>query len=78
MKINIAELIGQEAVAALQKKMLHKVAAETLRSDGIDIGPEVDLRGAVAAIGTQAFLKNAEANTIADGLVALREIERGD
>lgn len=78
MKINIAEIIGKEAVAALQSNLLHKVAAESLRAQGLDVGNEMDLRGAVAAIGAQAFLKNAEANTIAEGLVALREIERGE
>jgi hypothetical protein len=74
MAINLTALVGQETEDKLRSGILHKIAAEFLRSEGFKVGEELDLKSAIGALGTQAFLKNAEVKTIFEGLVALHEL----
>ena len=74
MIIDVAKLIGKEAEMKLRGGILHKIAAEHLRERGFDVGPELDLRGAITALGTEAYIKNAETKSIFEGLVALHEL----
>lgn len=76
MIIDVAKLIGKEAELKLRSGILHKIAAEQLRERGFDVGPELDLWGAVAALGTEAFMKNAETKSIFEGLVSLHELSQ--
>lgn len=74
MTINLASLVGQETENKLRSGILHKIAAEFLRNEGFKVGEELDLRTAICALGTQAFMKNAETKAIFEGLVALHEL----
>jgi hypothetical protein len=76
VNIDLSKIIGPEAISVLTGGNLHKVAAELSRENGIDIGPEMTLEGAVASIGAQAFMKNAELQAIFEGLTSLHELTR--
>lgn len=70
-------LLGNERAARLAHAGLDKVASARLRAEGHDVPESLDLPSAVQALGTNVFLKNAEYRSIAEGLVALRDLVRG-
>jgi len=70
-------LLGNERAARLANIGLDKVASARLRAEGHDVPSSLDLPSAIRALGTNVFLKNAEYRSIAEGLVALRDLVRG-
>lgn len=74
--ITLGQLIGDATAHRLATTGLHKIAANTLRSEGFNVGEELDLRSAVQALGTRVFLKNAEYRAIVDGLASLETLHR--
>ena len=76
MAINLDKLIGTDAAQRLSGLGLHKVAAARLRAEGYDVPEELDIYSAVRVLGTRAFQKNAEYQSILQGLIALEELEK--
>lgn len=70
-------LLGNDRARRLANSGLHKIAAARLRVEGHDVAESLDLPSAVRALGTNVFLKNAEYRSIAEGLIALRDLLRG-
>lgn len=71
-------LLGDERAERLASVGLDKVAAARLRADGHDVPASLDLPSAIRCLGTNVFLKNAEYRSIAEGLIALRDLTRGE
>jgi len=70
-------LLGDERAHRLASIGLDKVASARLRAEGHNVPESLDLPSAICALGTNVFLKNAEYRSIAEGLVALRDLARG-
>ena len=70
-------ILGNDRAARLVNAGLDKVAAARLRAEGHDVPESLDLPSAIKALGTNVFLKNAEYRSIAEGLIALRDLIRG-
>jgi hypothetical protein len=70
--ISLNKLVGQESADRMRQAGLHKLAATRLRSEGIPVSDEFDLRDAVQALGTKLYTKNAEYRDILDGIQSLR------
>ena len=75
--IDLERLFGKEGARRLTTTGLHKLAAARLQSEGHNVPDELDLRSAIQALGTNAYIKNAEYKNIIDGIVSLRELSRG-
>lgn len=71
-------ILGNEKATRLANVGLDKVAAARLRTDGHDVPESLDLPSAIRCLGTNVFLKNAEYRSIAEGLIALSELTRGE
>jgi hypothetical protein len=76
MKINLERLFGKEAAHRLRNLGLHKVAAAKLRTDGHAIPDELDIRSAIQALGTNVYQKNAEYQSIVEGIVAFDDLTK--
>ena len=74
--MTLENLIGAEAAWKLRTTGLHKLAAARLRAEGHPVEGDLDLRSAIQALGTNVYVKNAEAKRIFDGLSSLDSLTR--
>lgn len=74
--MTLENLIGTEAAQKLRATGLHKLAAARLRSEGHPVEGDLGLRSAIQALGTNVYIKNAEAKRIFDGLISLDNLTR--
>ncbi len=75
--VDLERLVGKESAQRMRDAGLHKLAAARLQSEGHAVPDELDLRSAIQAIGTNAYIKNAEYKNILDGVICLQELIRG-
>lgn len=76
IQINLEKLLLPEAVAKIKHAGLHKLAAEMARNEGFSTSDDFDLEDAVKILGTKLRIKNAEYATIAEGLEALKNLDK--
>ena len=73
----VDKVLSQESLGKMRGMPLGKLAAARLQSEGFDIN-DIDLRSASQVIGTKMFAKNASYGVIFDGLIALRNLTKGE
>jgi hypothetical protein len=76
MNININKLMKKEALDKIRAVGLHKLAAARLKLENIDVGDELDLQKTAYVLGRKLREKNAVANRVISGLIAMRELNK--
>ncbi len=76
--LTLNRVFGDERARRLAETGLHKVAAARLRFEGHDVPDSLDLRSAIQALGTNAYVKRASYKKIMEGFTALDALIRSE